>query len=93
MDEIKQSGDTISIPLEKPTMKGHIDTEGVLYATVENIIAEEYDEESDRYTFTIESYSGDMISINLKEKHIQKMILYMRKEQADTRYFKHIMRD
>ena len=44
MDEIKQSGDTTSIPLEKPTMRGYIDTEGVLYATVESIAEEMFDE-------------------------------------------------
>jgi hypothetical protein len=93
MDEIKQSGDTTSIPLEKPTMRGYIDTEGVLYATVESIAEETFDEEMDTYDFIVHTYSGDLINVRLKEKHIHQMMLYMRKEQADLRHLKHIMKN
>ncbi len=93
MDEIKQSGDTTSIPLEKPAMRGYIDTEGVLYATVESIVDEMFDEEMDTYDFIIQTYSGDLINVRLKEKHIHQMMLYMKKEQADLRHLKHIMKN
>jgi hypothetical protein len=93
MDEIKQSGDTTSIPLEKPTMRGHIDNEGILYATTESIVDESFDEEMDTYDFIIQTYADDLINVRLKEKHIQQMVLYMRKQQADLRYIKHIMKN
>ena len=93
MDEIKQSGDTTSIPIVKPTMRGHIDDQGVLYATVESIVDEMFDEEMDTYDFIVHTYSGDMVNVRLKEKHIQQMVLYMRKEQADLRHLKHIMKN
>ena len=93
MDEIKQSGDTTSIPIVKPTMRGHIDDQGVLYATVESIVDEMFDEEMDTYDFIVHTYSGDMVNVRLKENHIQQMVLYMRKEQADLRHLKHIMKN
>ena len=93
MDEIKQSGDTTSIPIVKPTMRGHIDDQGVLYATVESIVDEMFDEEMDTYDFIVQTYAGDMVNVRLKENHIQQMVLYMRKEQADLRHLKHIMKN
>ena len=92
-EEVKQSGDTTSIPLARPTMRGHIDDQGVLYATVESIAEEMFDEEMDTYDFIVHTYSGDLINVRLKEKHIQQMVLYMRKEQADLRHLKHIMKN
>jgi hypothetical protein len=74
-------------------MRGHIDEEGVLYATVRDIAEEMFDEEMDTYDFIVHTYSGDLINVRLKEKHIQQMILYMRKEQADLRHLKHIMKN
>lgn len=92
-EELKQSGDTTSIPLPPPQMRGHIDDQGILYATVESIVEEEFDEEMDTYDFIVQTYSGDLINVRLKEKHIHQMMLFMRKEQADMRYIKHIIKN
>jgi hypothetical protein len=60
---------------------------------VESIAEEMFDEEMDTYDFIVHTYSGDLINVRLKEKHIQQMVLYMRKEQADLRHLKHIMKN
>jgi len=91
-EETKQSGDTITIP-PPSQMRGHIDEQGVLYATVETIVEEMFDEELDTFDFVVHTYAGDLINVRLKEKHIQQMVLYMRKEQADLRYMKHIIKN
>lgn len=92
-DELKQSGDTTSIPLPPPQMRGWIDDQGILHATVDTIMEEMFDEEMDTYDFVVHTYSGDLIDIRLKEKHIHQMMLYMKKEQADLRHLKHIMKN
>jgi len=75
----------------KPQMNGFINEQGVLFAMVREIYESEYDEEMNTYKFTILSYSGDMISIGLKESQIKEMGLFVRKEQAEQLYFKHII--
>jgi len=92
-EEVKQSGDTISIPLPPPQMRGHINEHGILFATVESIVEEEFDEELETFDFVVQTYAGDLIDVRLKEKHIQQMMLFMRKEQADMRYIKHIIKN
>lgn len=76
----------------KPTMNGHIDDMGILYAIVDTIEDSFYDEEMDRYNFIIRTFAGDIISVGLKERLIKEMSLYVNKEQAEQRYFNHIQK-
>ena len=63
------------------------------YIHISDIYEEMFDEEMHTYDFIVHTYSGDLINVRLKEKHIQQMVLYMRKEQADLRHLKHIMKN
>jgi hypothetical protein len=93
MEEQKQTGDTqtIVVTAPHPIIRGHIDDTGHLHATVKDIHDEEsYEEDETRFTFLIETYAGDMIELHLKEKHIQQLYLFVKKAQAEQRYYKHI---
>jgi rhamnogalacturonyl hydrolase YesR len=75
----------------KPQMNGYINEQGVLFAMVERIYESDYDEEMNTYKFIIQSYAGDFIEIGLKEQQIKEMGLFVRREQAEQQYLKHIM--
>ena len=90
MEEIKQSGATTPIEVVKPSMRGHINGDGELFAAVESILDSQYEEDMDWYSFEVMSYSGDVIILKLKEKHIHEINLFFRKEKADQAYYKHL---
>jgi len=92
MKEETLSGNTETTPEEKvkPTMNGYIDEYGILHCTIQEIADSNYDEEMDSYSFIVRSYAGDVINLVLKEKQIKELSLFVSKEQAEQRYFKHI---
>jgi hypothetical protein len=61
------------------------------YIHINEIYDELYDPEMDYYIFEFITYSGRMISLRLKQKDIDRFVLFMNKEKADQRYIKHIM--
>ena len=93
MEQIKQSGETTPIEVVKPTMNGHINEEGVLFAAVESILDSQYEDDMDWYSFEVMSYSGDIITLKLKEKHIHEINLFFRKEKAGQAYYKHLTKN
>ena len=88
--QLTATGDTTSIKLEKPTMMGHINEDGELFACVDEIFHSEYDEDMNSYKFTIHTYSGEAIVLCLIESQIKEMSLFVRKAQAEENYYKHI---
>lgn len=64
-----------------------------IYIHIENIFDETYDEEMEVYIFDFFSYSGQQFSLRLRKKDIERFNLFMRKEDAHQKYFKHLIRD
>jgi hypothetical protein len=84
-----QTGTTITEKV-KPTMNGYINNEGILFASVSEIEDSNYDVDMDKYSFLVRTNSGDFINVMLKERQIKEMSLFVSREQAEQRYFKHI---
>ena len=86
MEQIKLSGETET----KPTINGFIDEHGHIHETIRQIHDAEYFEETNGYTFLVEAFCGDMVELHLKEKQIMEMYLFLKKQLAENRYYKHI---
>lgn len=58
---------------------------------IEQIYDEYFDEEMEKYVFDFNTYGGDMISLHLKKRDIERFMLFMRKTDAEQKWMKHII--
>lgn len=64
-----------------------------IYIHIQDIFDETYDEEMEVYIFDFYSYSGQLFSLRLRKKDIERFNLFMRKEDAHQKYFKHLIKN
>jgi hypothetical protein len=60
--------------------------------TIEDIWDSHYDEEMETCHFTVTFYNGETQTIGLTPRHIKEMLLFLKKEEAEQLYFKHLIR-
>ena len=61
-----------------------------LIVEAKEIITHQFCDETNRYIFEITDYLFDDVIISLTPAMIKDMYLYMQKEEANQRWFKHI---
>ena len=79
-EETKTSGETPHNSYEHPQ-----------HVFIQEYIDEEYDPELETYRFFVITYSGDYYRLCFTPHDIKRFNLFMSKEQADQKYFKHII--
>lgn len=60
--------------------------------TIEDIWDSDYDQEMETCHFTVGFYNGEAMTIGITPRHIKEMMLFLRKEEAEQTYFKHLVK-
>ena len=61
------------------------------FVYIQEIYDEDYDEDLQTYKFSLFTYSGLDIQLNLRKRDIERFVLFMRKTDAELKYISHII--